>query len=146
MIVWVFGGTAVGKKRFIEHCLDARTRPQFIALINPLPIWINEGDLKEDMGHLSREHDLLVRWQWSREARLGEGIDSIVMLTCGLMAQLSRVASREGCLKWDAEALHEEMRSILRLVHKISKQHSSVPVMYVDSSRHDSYELLDIVA
>ena len=147
MIYWVFGGTAVGKKRFINRCLDPETRPEFMRSDSIAATWMNEGELCLDIIGQSESFDVLVRWQWGREQELirilekYSGIQqSIVMLSTGLIIQLSRIALREGCLMWDAEAIHFEMRSIYELVQCISERFN-VPVLYVDSSSSEKYEV-----
>lgn len=109
--------------------------------------WIPDGPVEADIVRLSESSHILVRWQWGREEHLTNILrdhprvkNSIVVLTCGLMTQLSRVALREGCLKWDAEILHGELRAIYECVHGISSRYR-VPVLYVDSSSADGYEM-----
>jgi hypothetical protein len=148
VIFWVFGGTAVGKKRFIQQCLDPETRPDFLKFEVPVRAeWIEDGPVQSDIVRLSEAAHIFVRWQWGREEHLTNILQdhptvqhSIVMLTCGLMTQLSRVALREGCLKWDAEILHGELRQIYECIHAISSRYR-VPVFYVDSASADGYEL-----
>jgi hypothetical protein len=152
VIFWIFGGTAVGKKRFIRQCLYPATRPDFIKLGHaPRAEWIEDGPVQSDIVRLSESFDLLVRWQWGREEHLANILrnhptvkHSIVMLTCGLMTQLSRVSLREGCLKWDAEILHGELRQIYECVHGLVRDHR-VRVLYVDASSSDGYELRKMV-
>lgn len=140
MIYWIFGGTAVGKKRFIAQCLDPETRPEFIC-VGDDPVraeWIEDGPVEVDIVRLSEEAHIFVRWQWGREEHLTNILrdqqsvkNYIVVLSCALMTQLSRVALREGCLKWDAELLHGEQRSIYECVHRIAEQFGA-PVLFID--------------
>src|SRR5688572_6217172 len=124
MIFWVFGGTAVGKKRFIARCVDSATRPAYIESANLRAEWIPDGSAAFDIVYAARRTDLILRWQWGRDETL-ENIalqhntipHTMVLLSVGLMAQLSRIALREGCLKWDAENVHGEQRDIYERVH-----------------------------
>lgn len=148
MIFWIFGGTAVGKKRFIQQCLQRETRPEFLWIQDNVKAeWIADGPLAVNLVDLFQKYDILVRWQWGREEHLKfllkhhpEIQNSIVLLSCGLMPQLSRVALREGFLKWDAEMLHGEMLTIYECVHDISRRYP-LPVLYVDTGGANQYEL-----
>ena len=151
MIFWVFGGTAVGKKRFIARCIDPKTRPDYIESANLRAEWIPDGNATFDIVAESKRADLMLRWQWGRDETLDNlciqhrGIPhTIVLLSVGLMSQLSRIALREGCLKWDAGNVHGEQRDIYERVHEIAMRHR-LPVLYVDAT-NDDYTLRKQVA
>lgn len=140
MIYWIVGGTAVGKKRFIRQALNPKTRPHWIDSTNLHAEWFEDGPVKTDIVTLSREADVLIRWQWGREEHLVNILrdhpdvkHAIFMLTTTLMAQLSRVALREGFLKWDAATLTGEQRDIYEMVHAIAFRYR-VPVRFIDST------------
>jgi hypothetical protein len=141
MIYWIFGGTCVGKKRFIQQCLNPETRPEFIECSPEVAApWFACGPCQENIVELAEGSDLFIRWQWGREETLLNILQEhpwieqrIVVLSTTLMTQLSRVALREGCLKWDAEILHGEMRSVFECVSRLALKHS-LEVVYVDSS------------
>lgn len=152
MIVWVFGGTCVGKKRFIERAANPQTRPEYFAAFDMHAEWIEDGPLTVDIVTRALEHeDLILRWQWGRDETL-ESIcqnhpeikHTIVMLSVNLMTQLSRIALREGCLKWDAGQIHGEQVGIFERVHELSEKYR-IPVLHVDAS-NDDYRLRKSVA
>lgn len=152
MILWVFGGTCVGKKRFIERAVNHRTRPGYLEIAGTLrPAWVYDGHLLEDLVSMSSSQNLAVRWQWGRDEVL-ESIcrdhpdvrQAIVFLSVSLMTQLSRIALREGSLKWDAEQIHGEQLNILERVHELSVNYR-MPVFHVDAS-NDDYTLRKRVA
>ena len=133
------GGTAVGKKRFIEHCANRLTRPDFMPA-NLLPFWINDGPCEVDFASAALERGLLLRWQWGREEHIPHlrrdfpGIKhQIVLVTTSLINQMSRVALREGSLKWNADALAFEAVRISELVMQLACDYQ-LPVRIVDSS------------
>lgn len=146
MIYWVFGGTAVGKKRFIARALDPDTRPAWLTFQRPvIAVWLEDGPLTVDLAELELRYDVLVRWQWGREEWIIEFCSptqahTLLCLSTGLMTQLSRIALREGCLKWDAESLHGEMRRIYECVAKLAARYA-LPVLYVDTSSSEGYNL-----
>lgn len=142
MIFWVIGGTAVGKKRFIRACVDPATRPAFIVSRKLAPVWIQDGPCEVDIEAAAAHRDLMIRWQWGREEAIHDLMKrtslrhTLIVLTTGLVAQLSRIAVREGALKWDAENIHGELRNIYEMVHRLTIGRQ-VPVLYVDSTTLD---------
>lgn len=144
MILWVFGGTCVGKKRFIERAVNPKTRPAYLEIPSRLwTVWINDGHLVQDIVSMSAESNLIVRWQWGRDEVM-ESIcqnhpdvrQAIVYLSVSLMTQLSRIALREGSLKWDVEQVHGEQLNIMERIHELSARYD-IPVFHVDASNDD---------
>jgi hypothetical protein len=139
MIYWIFGGSAVGKKRFIEQALDPETRPAFLVLENPLAVWINDGALVENLESLADISDLLIRWQWDREEVLidmlstGRGQHTIIVLTVGLSTQISRALTREGVLHWNIETFHNDQREMFERLYKI-RSRFQIPTWFVDAT------------
>lgn len=142
MIFWVFGGTAVGKKRFIEQCVNG-TRPEYIDSKKLRAVWMHDGPAGTDIAGEANRSDIMVRWQWGREEMLDaigrKRPQTIVLLTADLITQLSRIWLREGGLKWNANQVHGEQRDIYECVHTLQARFS-LPVLYVDSTT-DHYQL-----
>ena len=67
-IIWVFGGTAVGKKTYIRKFLEMH--PTFEM------IWVEDGDksLREIIA-ANQDRDIIIRWQWSREHLLAKIVE-----------------------------------------------------------------------
>lgn len=152
MIVWVFGGSCVGKKRFIERSVNPQTRPEYLNAFDMHGEWIDDGPLTVDIVTRALEgEDLILRWQWGRDETL-ESIcqnhpslkHTIVLLSVSLMTQLSRIGLREGCLKWDAEQVHGEQLNISERVYELASKYR-IPVLHVDAS-NDYYGLRKLVA
>jgi hypothetical protein len=137
MIWWVFGGTAVGKKRFIAEMVATAGGTLPIITDRLRGAWIQDGDLTED---LLGGGDVLVRWQWGREETLvrmlrdyPRVVQEIMLLSVPLGVQVARVHEREGELKWDEQMLAGEDRDIHELVHALSAEWF-LPVTYLDAT------------
>jgi len=146
MIYWVMGGTGVGKKWFMTRAAVLQTRPHFLPTGLLTAEWMNDGPCRVDIADRASQHDIMIRWQWGRDEHI-KNIkrdcptisQTLIMLTTDLMTQLSRIALREGGLKWNVDAITGEQRNVYELVANISTN-CRLPVLYVDST-DNTYEL-----
>ena len=107
MLIWVFGGTAVGKKHFINKVLELDAFEDFAAA------WMKDGDDVDNEVDVSR--DLLLRWQWGREHTLHTiklvspaAKQTIVLVKANLECHYDRALQREQKEKFNADALLKE--------------------------------------
>ncbi len=137
MIVWVFGGTAVGKKHFIAAaCADpcAFGLPAGIRAV-----WVEDGEKDpEELIAAARGSSLLVRWQWGREAHMDymraltpDITHQLCMVKVDRHVQVARVIRREGLLKWTEWQLDREAEDIQHLAETLSMRHG-IAVRYID--------------
>jgi len=138
MIVWVFGGTAVGKKRFIDRAVETPAR--FGLPIGIRGVWLADGE--SETGQLLQQAahgPILVRWQWGRESRLteiaecGKVEQQIYLVKTDLYLQAGRVIAREGELKWPELTLMREAEDVDRAVQALSMKHG-IAVRFVDGN------------
>lgn len=124
MIIWVFGGTAVGKKQFM---ISASRDPRRWSLPGALkPTWMEDGDMSlDDIKTRANECNPIIRWQWGREnnipALTGQN-QRIILVQTPLHVQIARVVRREGELKWNEQMLRHEAENVAALVAKISEE------------------------
>jgi len=155
-VCWVFGGTAIGKKHFINRAV---ADPQRLGLgLNRLyPVWIADGErgaaqiVHEDLNMIGPGVDdtdaadagVMIRWQWDREHIMQEilasypeeGLRHIIYLVKALPSiQVARVVAREGFMKFEERALIRECEEIDYLVQTLSAKWR-LPVFFVDGSK-----------
>lgn len=136
-ITWVFGGTAVGKKHFIQQ---TTTLLKFIG-VRCSPAWVADGPLfSTDIVNLVATNSLLIRWQWGRDSVLSfiakhyPAIpQQIILLTADPRVQEARAKQREGRVKWGVEHLQDEAQSVKDLATAFAKEHS-MPFQHIDIS------------
>lgn len=137
-ITWIFGGTAVGKKRFISDlCKLSR-----IVGESYKPAWIEDGDIAiEDLVRDIGRCHLLVRWQWNREAVLKALLEShpeikqrIILLQASPNVQAGRALQREGTSLWGEDELAGEAADVEALVDYLATTHW-VTVIKVDCTK-----------
>lgn len=141
-VTWIFGASAVGKKRYIDAAVAA---PYKFGLPDGLcPMFYGDGPA--DMNSLiaaARRAPLIVRWQWDREKALElvardrrKADQCIRVCKVAPSVQRSRVIQREGEAKWNEWALIREMQDVDALVQRLSAAFS-IPVLYIDTTRED---------
>lgn len=155
-LLWVFGGTAIGKKHFIRRAVAEPQQLQ-LGLDRLYPVWIADGErgaaqiFHEDLNVVGPGVDetdatnaaVILRWQWSREHIMQEilasypddGLRHIIYLVKALPSiQVARVVAREGFMKFDERALIRECEEIDFLVQTLSAKWR-LPVYFVDGSK-----------
>jgi len=134
MHIWVFGGTAAGKKYFIREALK---RDEFRGYV---PAWIEDGDPAE--AELDGEN-LLIRWQWRREFTLHEmaatTTQRIVLVQTAAECQYYQAIAREGEEKWDMDALRLEALAVEWLALGLS-HFCNLPLFRVNPHADVAYE------
>jgi len=155
-LLWVFGGTAIGKKYFIQRAVD---EPQKLGLKlkRLFPVWIADGErgaaqiFHEDLNIVGPGVDatdaidagIIIRWQWEREHIMQEilatyqddDLQHIIYLVKALPSvQVARVLQRERFMKFDERALIRECEEIDFLVQTLSAKWR-LPVYFVDGSK-----------
>ena len=137
MLIWVFGGTAVGKKHFIRHSIPAR--PGFA---NFEPAWMDDGELPESQRELfcRNNQEYLVRWQWGREHVLADLRDTysditqkIILLRVPSKIAFQRAVEREGESPWTRKQLADECRTIRWVAMGIAADYG-IPLTEIDYS------------
>jgi hypothetical protein len=135
-LYWIFGGTAVGKKTYIQ--LASEKIPSL------KPTWIKDGDkpVEEVLSELDNS-DLLVRWQWTREYTLAElaevlpRIEQRVWLLETLPeVQALRARAREPKVLRSLEELTQEAANVSRLARWIAAYYE-LPLITVDVNNKD---------
>lgn len=143
MIHWVFGGSAVGKKRFINCAMENTSRFWFAPDLRRE--WYEDGEMDPDtLALLASLSPIIVRWQWGRENVMTAIIEKYPVIqheivVCKVMpsVQVRRVIQREGALKWDERGLIRECEDVDWLVQRLSMNYR-LPVRYIDAT--DEYE------
>lgn len=146
-INWVFGGTGVGKRTFIQQM----TSPLLGSRDYREAFGLEKGDLKihELLDYIKRYTDthgvtpsLFVRWQWSRENELRQLIScsaytqAIYLLTASEDVYLSRVRSREdlegGSRVWNDSQLLGDAESVKEMCEDLYKKRCVQSLIEVD--------------
>lgn len=138
---WIFGGTAVGKKRFIRCCVE---RGDTIGLGIPVgvhPVWFDCGPASvSEFLKATKKNDVIIRWQHEREKKLQRLIEDgglvehrIVVLIATAHAREERAERREGFRRWTALELHREGRLVEELAERTAREHG-LSIQYVDVS------------
>jgi hypothetical protein len=137
MIIWILGGTAVGKKTYIRH-LAAQGFGE--------PCWMEDDDQR--LAWLAGQASVgvnLARWQWAREhviADIAKHFPQVQQRLCLLTAdhpvQMARANKREPD-KWGEENLQREAQQIRYLALGLAKAHG-LPLLEVDISPDDMDE------
>lgn len=149
-LLWVFGGTAIGKKHFIRRAVD---EPQRLGFSYLYPAWIEDGErgaaqiVHEDLNIVGPEDGanagIILRWQWDREHIMqeilasypDEGLRHIIYLVKALPSvQVARVVAREGFMKFEERSLIRECEEIDYLVQTLSAKWR-LPVYFVDGAK-----------
>jgi hypothetical protein len=138
MIFWVYGGTAVGKKHFIDRAVRS---PAGFGLPPCRPVWIQDGDMSaEQLLDEAKVSPILVRWQWGRENNIGlireiwPSLPQLILLIrSNVSVQAQRVILREGSARWNEWMLRRESEDVQHLVEELSMQHG-VAVRYIDGN------------
>lgn len=116
MLVWIFGGTAVGKKHFIRDSI--LNTPEFAGFV---PSWMEDGPLEEEGFDLfiQDKQNRLVRWQWTREHALADLREKypditqkIILLTVPSAITFQRATKREGESPWTEAGLAAESQIV----------------------------------
>lgn len=141
-VYWIFGGTAVGKKTFIQRALFWRL-PWFTG--SAKAVWFECGERTDAdiIAECESVDAALVRWQWGREAVMEKMIETrhhnrhvIVLMECDPNDQVRRAEFREGSMKWNDVNLTGERDRVRELVDSLREKHN-LPVIEVDSSEYE---------
>lgn len=128
---WIVGATAVGKKHFIRSARGSEAAREVGIPRDAVPTWISDdvGPWSELVARASDGRDLLVRWQFGREAAIRsiasarpEVRQSIVLIVASASVNADRVVAREGYARWSTEELAAEAEAVAAITRGIGAE------------------------
>ncbi len=136
---WVMGASAVGKKTLIRRALaEPSVRMEVGLAADVRAIWMNEGPIDpDDVTGISAGGDVLLRWQFGREASFGllGARRAVLLVIVDPAVHYTQMLMREGA-RWTSAHLAFEAHAVRRLAEDLARIHAA-PLRIVDASGPD---------